>query len=65
MDNVPVHLIVALERQNNAVFEQFRDSADPLFQVLIDDVRLLKFVVRIVDDHRDPVVDVVTHELPD
>ena len=59
MDDVTELRVLAFERKDDAVLEQLRDAADPLLEVLADDVGLLKLVVGIVDDDGNAVHQLV------
>ena len=65
MQYVTEHVVVAFERHHHAVLEQFRNAADAFFEILIDDVRLLELIVRIVDNHCDAVLDLIPHQFCD
>ena len=65
VDDMPELTIIPLERNDDAVFEKLRDTANPFLKVLINDIRLLKLVMRIVDDDGNTVIDIVPKYLSD
>src|SRR4051794_20799148 len=59
MDDMPEQLEIAFEGKYDAVFEKLGDTTDTFRQKLADGIRLLKIVVRIINEDRDAVRDVV------
>src|SRR6185369_3546884 len=51
--------VVSFEWKDDAILKEFGYSADTFIEIFVDNVRLLKIVMRIVDNDRDPVRDLV------
>ena len=63
MDDMPEELVVAFERKHDAVLQQLRHTANTFGQIFTDGVRLLEVVMRIIDEDRNTVCDVVLEGL--